>query len=343
MTTVNSVLIVDDEPTMRNIMARWVASLGMEPDTAGSAEEALATLRNQQYDIAVIDVMMPGHDGLWLADRLQRDHPHTAVVIATAQPNIIDPDSQKGPLNERPIADFLLKPFRRDRFAIAVDRGRQWRKQTLEERQWNARLAFELRERTSEVCAKLQTGAAGRSELDLLDTLMLERVPDAVAHSNRVARYAKSIAREMGVEETIGGLLEIAAKMHDVGKVAMPDALLTKPSPLSAAETAIMRRHVDAGVEILTATVELVDAAPIVHASHEWFGGTGYPRQLAGTENPLASRIISVADAYDAMTQDRCYRTYLDSADAIGEMLRCCPQQFDPAVVHSFLSVLGKH
>src|SRR5262245_49872042 len=117
MTTVNSVLIVDDEPAVRNIMARWVTALGLESETAGSAEEALATLRNQQYDAAVIDVLMPGHDGLWLADRLQRDHPHMAVVIATAQPNILDRDSRHRALTERPIADFLLKPFKRERFA----------------------------------------------------------------------------------------------------------------------------------------------------------------------------------------------------------------------------------
>src|SRR5437899_4262154 len=79
-----SVLIVDDEPAVRDIMARWVKSLGLRPKTAANADEALATLRTQHYDLAVIDVMMPGHDGLWLASELQRDHPNTAVVIATA-------------------------------------------------------------------------------------------------------------------------------------------------------------------------------------------------------------------------------------------------------------------
>ena len=83
MTPLNSVLIVDDEPAVRDIMARWVSSLGLHPRTAASADEAIATLKTQHYDLAVIDVMMPGHDGLWLANELRRDHPHTAVVIAT--------------------------------------------------------------------------------------------------------------------------------------------------------------------------------------------------------------------------------------------------------------------
>ena len=347
MTRLNSVLIVDDEPAVRNIMARWVAALGLEPETASSAEEALATLRGQQYDMAVIDLKMPGRDGRWLVDRLHRDHPNTAVVIATGETSAVDAEPRSGPAADPAIADFLIKPFQRDRFVVAVARGRQWRKQTLEERQWHARLAFELRERTNDICARLQASVSSTvscsRELDWLTRLMLDRVPDAVEHSRRVARFAKSIARELGFDQAAANVLEVAAKMHDVGKAAMPEALLTKPSPLTPGETAIMRRHVEAGVEILAATREMSQAAPIVQASHEWFGGGGYPRQLNGTAIPLASRIISVADAYDAMTQDRAYRNHLDSADAVGEMLRCCPAQFDPDVVGAFLSVLGTH
>src|SRR5262244_202358 len=106
MTHMSSVLIVDDEPAVRDLMARWVAALGMRPDTASNAEEALATMRATHYDLAVIDVMMPGHDGLWLATQLQRDHPHTAVVIATAFTDLLDGDERKAP-----IADLLIKPF----------------------------------------------------------------------------------------------------------------------------------------------------------------------------------------------------------------------------------------
>src|SRR6266851_3322953 len=84
MTPITSVLIVDDEPAVRDLMARWVSSLGLRAQTAANADEALASLRRQQCDLAVIDVMMPGHDGLWLAGEMQREHPHTAVIVATA-------------------------------------------------------------------------------------------------------------------------------------------------------------------------------------------------------------------------------------------------------------------
>jgi HD-GYP domain-containing protein (c-di-GMP phosphodiesterase class II) len=119
--------------------------------------------------------------------------------------------------------------------------------------------------------------------------------------------------------------------------------VLTKPSPLTAVEVAIMRAHVDSGAEVLEATHTLQEIAPLVRASHEWFGGTGYPKRLAGAAIPIESRIISVADAYDAMTQDRQYRSRLSAAESVTELLRSVPRQFDPDVVVAFLNVLGRH
>ena len=106
MTPLTTVLIVDDEPAVRDLMARWVTALGLRPETAADADQALASLRLRHYDLAVIDVMMPGHNGLWLATEVQRDHPNTAVVIATAYTELLEADRQ-----QRPIADFLIKPF----------------------------------------------------------------------------------------------------------------------------------------------------------------------------------------------------------------------------------------
>jgi len=339
MTPLTTVLIVDDEPAVRDLMSRWVTSLGLRPQTAANADEALATLRLQHYDLAVIDVMMPGHDGLWLANEVQRDHPHTAVVIATAYTELLDDDTQ-----QRPIADFLIKPFQRERFALAVDRGRQWRKQALEEVHWHAVLSIELRDRAAQISSHLrEQDAAGVSEADTLTEIALARMPDTAAHAERVARFAQSVARELDVDQRLEPRLEIAARFHDIGKAAMPDALLMKPGPLTPGEMAIMRQHVDIGADILEATTTLADAAAAVRASHEWFAGGGYPRKTIGTDIPIEARIIGVVDAYDAMTQDRAYRIRFDGSDAIAELLRCSPTQFDPEILSAFLLVLGRH
>jgi putative two-component system response regulator len=308
----------------------------MRPQTAATAEEAVATLQSDHYDLAVIDVMMPGHDGRWLAAQLQRDHPHTAVVLATGYTARFEEGGAS------PVADFLLKPFRRDRFALAVDRGRQWRKHAIEELEWHARLSVELQERTEQICALVgQPAVTEGRDADTLLALARRRLPDTIDHAERVARHAVSVGRSLALDAAACRAVEIAARFHDIGKAAMPDALLSKPSPLTPGEMAIMRRHVEVGADILAATGTLGDAAPIVRASHEWFGGAGYPRKLAGDAIPLGSRIIAVADAYDAMVQDRVYRTHLEPADAAAELLRCTPAQFDPEMVTAFLTIVG--
>jgi putative two-component system response regulator len=339
MTPLTSVLIVDDEPAVRDLMSRWVSALGLRAHAAATADEALATLRTRQYDVAVIDVMMPGRDGLWLASEVHREHPHMAIVIATAHGELVQADA-----GQRPIADLLVKPFQRERFCLAVDRGRQWRERTLEDVHRNALVSIELRDRAALVSALLRDRSErGDDESDVLTELAGQRMPDVAAHGERVARFARSLARELGVASELMPALEIAARLHDIGKIAMPDALIAKPSPLTPGELAIMQRHVDVGADLLERTRTLGSVAAAVRASHEWFGGGGYPRRIAGDEIPLVSRIIAVADAYDAMTQDRSYRIFGDSGDAVAELLRCTPDQFDPQVVAAFLAVLGRH
>jgi putative two-component system response regulator len=338
MDSLTSVLIVDDEPAVRDLMARWVTSLGLQPSTASNADEAIATLRARHHDLAVIDVMMPGKNGLWLAGEVRRDHPNTAVVIATAYTELLESAPPQAP-----IADLLIKPFKRDRFVLAVDRGREWCRQAGSELEWHAKLSDELRARVAAIREEVKAERKlGFGEADTLLAMASERAPDLVAHSERVTRLSVAVAGELGIPDTDWPAIERAARFHDIGKIAMPESLLTKPSPLTPGEVAIMRRHINAGAEILDATETLRDLEPVVHALHEWFGGGGYPEKLAGAAIPRASRVISVVDAYDTMTHDRAYRARFDSAEAVSELLRCSPTQFDPDVVVAFLTVLGR-
>lgn len=336
MTPLTSVLIVDDEPAIRDLLKRWMRSLGLDVRAASSAEEAIAALEMTPFDLAIIDVTVR-NNGLWLAGELLRTHPETAVVLATGNVRAVEREAP-------PVADLLIKPFQRERLMLALDRGREWRRQALEEIEWHQHLAQDVEQAVIDVRFTVERGLElGQSEADVLSRLGRSRMPDVMEHSERVARYALSIAQELEIPAAHMVVLEQAARFHDIGKLAMPEPVLSKPSPLTRGEAAIMRGHVDAGAEILEATRTLKSAAPAVHASHEWYGGTGYPRQLAGHAIPLESRIIAVADAYDAMTHDRCYRTLLDSSEAAAELLRCIPNQFDPDIVGAFLNVLSRH
>ena len=131
-----------------------------------------------------------------------------------------------------------------------------------------------------------------------------------------------------------------AAELHDVGKVAIPDSILQKPGPLAPDEQQLMRRHTLIGENILSAASALAGVGRLVRSSHERFDGTGYPDRLQHEEIPLASRIIFVCDAYDAMTTDRPYRKAMSEEHAVAELRRCASTQFDPAVVDAFVAEL---
>lgn len=311
-------------------------SLGLEVRTVPSAQEAMVTLDATPVDLAIIDVTVPGN-GLWLAAELLRSHPEVAVVLATGNARAVERETP-------PVADLLIKPFPRERLMLALDRGREWRRQALEEIEWHQHLAQSVEQAVVEVRFTVeQEWQLGQNEADVLSRLGRSRIPDVMEHSERVSRYALSIAHELGIPAAHMEVLEHAARFHDIGKLTMPQPVLSKPSPLTRGEAAIMRGHVEAGAEILEATRMLKNAAPAVYASHEWYGGAGYPRRLAGHAIPLESRIIAVADAYDAMTHDRCYRTLLNTSEAAAELLRCTPNQFDPDIVGAFLSILRRH
>ena len=204
-------------------------------------------------------------------------------------------------------------------------------------------LAAELRQRTDDLLSRLRWRDPAVAEISFLEDLATERVPDVMLHGERVARYAQAVAREWALDGETARLLRTAARFHDIGKLAMPGTLLTKPSPLTPGEWTVLRRHVDVGAEILASTKTLAELAPIVIASHEWFNGGGYPHGIAGAIIPLTSRIIAVVDAYDSATLHRHGRARIDAAEAMTDLRRGSGSQFDPDILDTFLGIIGRH
>ncbi|MEA2126215.1 MAG: hypothetical protein QOI80_2997 [Solirubrobacteraceae bacterium] len=181
---------------------------------------------------------------------------------------------------------------------------------------------------------------ASRQSSDVLMRAMAERHPDLGEHVDGVAELVGQVGQRMGIggEELVQ--LRHAAVLHDIGKVAIPDAIIYKPGPLDDAEWAFIRRHTVIGERILAAAPSLSGAAKLVRASHESWDGSGYPDQLAGADIPLGARIIAVCDAFDAMISARSYATAKTTPEALAELRRCAGQQFDPAIVDVFLAVM---
>ena len=182
--------------------------------------------------------------------------------------------------------------------------------------------------------------SAGRQSRDVLLSTLSERQPDLHHHVHDVAEMAIAVGREL--EMTPEELDEVgrAAELHDVGKVAIPDAILNKPTALNANEWSFMRRHTIIGERILLSAPALRPVAWIVRSSHERWDGGGYPDGLAGDEIPLGSRVVSVCDAFDAMTTDRPYRPAVSEQTALSELASCAGSQFDPNVVAAFARAL---
>jgi two-component system, cell cycle response regulator len=184
--------------------------------------------------------------------------------------------------------------------------------------------------------------SAGSQSHDVLMRALAERDPDLRIHLASVAELAVAVARKLGLSATEVEEVRHAADLHDVGKVAIPDAILDKPGPLDADEWAFMRRHTIIGERIVAAAPALSPVATLVRASHERYDGQGYPDGLAGEDIPLGARIVSVCDSFDAMVADRPYRAPMTDAAALAELERCAGTQFDPRVVTAFRDALAE-
>ena len=202
----------------------------------------------------------------------------------------------------------------------------------------------ELEKKTTELTKALEhLTQACDDTIEALGSALALKDEDTEGHCQRVSAYTISIAKNVPVSLDYLAVLARAAFLHDIGKMAIPDKILRKPGPLDDSEKQIMRTHCEIGYNTLSRVPLLLEAADIVLAHHEFFDGTGYPRGLRGEQIPLGSRIISIANALDAMLSDWPYRNALPMSRACEEIRRCAGTQFDPKIVEVFLSIPENH
>jgi putative nucleotidyltransferase with HDIG domain len=334
---IHTVLVVDDDPQVRGMLTSAISSFGYDVEPADCAEAAVEAMQDRPRDVAVCDVNMPGHDGVWLASQIRQHHPHTAVIMATGGRDI--GHTIVSLRNE--VVDYLFKPFDNPRLREALQLGIDWHRSMIAADEFQESLEHRLRSRRKEVAAAL----AGVQETveDALEGLlaMLElHTQDTRDHAWRVARMAGAIADEIGIDPGDIGDVQRGALLHDIGKIDMPHSILYKPAPLNDQEWSVMRTHPRVGYDMLKKVPSLEGAAEIVLSSHEAFNGSGYPRGLRGENIPLGARILSIADSYDSMTRPHTQRPPMPPAHAMAEIERCSGTQFDPQVVEALADVL---
>jgi putative nucleotidyltransferase with HDIG domain len=331
------ILIVDDEDSIREVVSSMLSSSGFACTQAQSGREALALLQSgEEFELMLSDMMMPVMDGEALLAATKERFPDIPVVMVTAMHDI------SIALNaiRNGAYDYLLKPFDREQLLATVRRALENRRLKLENRKYQTELESLVTARTEQVRQALASLERSYDiTLEALGNALDLKDAETEGHSKRVTAFTIAIARAMGISGDQIRIIARGAFLHDIGKMAIPDAILRKPGALDPEEVAIMREHAYRGYQILRRIPFLTEASEIVYAHQEKFDGTGYPRGLKGEQIPLGARIFSVADTLDAMTSNRPYRAAQPLSAARTEIDKWAGRQFDPQVVKVFLEM----
>ncbi|MBR0557140.1 response regulator [Ciceribacter sp. L1K23] len=325
------ILLVDDNNTNLKLITKLVAKLeGCEALPFSSPDAVLSALPDLDFDVAILDFQMPVYNGVELYTEIARFEKYAAVpvIFITAD---TDMTTRMEALNAGAI-DFLTKPVNPVEFHARVHNIvslADARRKLADQAEWLRRevdkAVVQLREREQEIIHRL-TLAAGYKD------------PETARHTKRVAAYSEAIARELGLSEEQCRDILLAAPMHDIGQVAIPDTVLLKQGRLTEAEYRQMQAHTQAGSDILARTHSslLQLASEIAASHHERWDGQGYPNRLAGEAIPLVGRIVCIADNFDALTTERPYKSAWTYERTVEHILGRAGTQFDPACVAAF-------
>ncbi|HEX9475931.1 MAG TPA: HD domain-containing phosphohydrolase [Candidatus Dormibacteraeota bacterium] len=304
-----TVLVVDDSAANRELIEACLADVECRVRLAGDGPSALAAIESAAPDLVLLDVQMPGMDGYAVCKRIKAN-PRlrlVPVVMITA----LDRSEDRVQALEAGADDFMSKPVERLELVARV------------------RSALRLKTVYDRLDSAEQVIYSLAAAVEAKDSYT-ER------HTNRVAESARYLGSRMGLPEEDLDALYRGGIIHDIGKIGVPDAVLLKPGPLDANELVLMRAHPEIGENIVRPLRSGSDLLPIVRHHHEAFDGRGYPDGLRGTAIPLLARIVAVCDAFDALTNDRPYRSRLSEREAIAILTGGAGRQWDPQLVSLF-------
>jgi response regulator RpfG family c-di-GMP phosphodiesterase len=334
------ILVVDDDPNLRALLRTSFEVAEIEVDEADSARSAAAKIASRHPDVVVLDVAMPGVDGITFCRGLKADPITRGIPVVLLTGDSISESSGR----DAGADGFLRKPFSPLALLTIVERlgaGAYERSREAAPRSEDKQLLLyaqdfrRLLELERGQRALLQD--AYRETVVALARALETKDGGTGAHSERVRRYATELAK--AVEPTLleEPSLEYGFILHDVGKIAIPDTVLAKPEPLTESERRLIETHPILGEQMVgQAALLRGNGARVVRSHHERWDGHGYPDNLRGEDIPLGARVFSVADALDAMTSDRPYRRAGSWDDAVSEIVQRAGTQFDPEVVACF-------
>ena len=322
-----TILFVDDDPSLIRVGRLSLERAGYRFLGALNGREGLARARQSAPDLILLDYMMPDLSGKEVFREIRRSEDqrlrNTPVIMLTARTNNHDEQHE---LLELGLAAYLRKPFGYRELLNIIE---------------NVLVLSQIRERNRVL--ELAVRQSFISTVRTLITLLFAKDAYTGKHSKNTARLAERLALHCGLSEEEAMNIKLGALLHDIGKIGVPEHILCKPSYLTDEEMSVMRRHVDHGEQALAGVPHMETVRAMVMYHHEWWNGCGYPNGMRGEEIPLGARIISVVDAYDAMTSDRPYRDRLPHAVAVERLRAAAGTQFDPILVGKLFEYLAEH
>jgi len=350
----HTVLFVDDEVNILRALQRLLRSEPMNLLTASTPEQALSLIAQEDVNVIVTDQRMPEMSGVDLLSTVRDRQPEIVRMMMTGytEMRIAVEAINRGeifrlitkPWNDEDLKTTLRQAFDQYDLKGEIKRLNQvTREQNFKFQDMNRNLEEKVRERTQQIAEKndelrtgyVQTVRALAEAIDAKDAYTR-------GHSERVGVYASRIARELGLRPDEIERVYISGILHDIGKIGIPDAIITKPARLTPEEYEEIKKHPEIGARILEPVQFLAGVVPCVRHHHEWFDGSsrGYPHQLRGDQIPAPSRIILVADTLEAMTSNRPYRDGLPLDVVVRELHKYSGSQFDPTVVDALMKLL---
>ncbi len=331
------VLVVDDEETIRLALSRFLRLRGYEVEVAGSGAAALAALAHRKFALMVCDLRMPGMSGIEML-------PHALAIDADLGVLMLTADNDAGSATLALAAgamDYLTKPVELPNLQKAVDQALQRRARGMERRAVDRLIREEVALRTVEL--EREKGALREMTVSVAETLIIAMEAKDVylrGHSHRVAELAAAVAAELRLEPDLVDHVHLAGRLHDVGKIGIREEVLNKPGPLTTEEFEHVKTHVRIGVEILAPLQHLGVSLRFIHDHHEHWNGSGYPRQLAGEDISVGGRILTAADAFDALTSKRAYREPMSSSETLHYLRTQTGRLIQPAVYTALVTVV---
>jgi putative two-component system response regulator len=327
-----TLLVVDDEAPVRNLLATWLSAHGYRCVRADSVAAARRCLESEPIDLVTADINMPGGSGIDLLRHVLATQPDLPVLMLTGNR---DTESAISALNAGAFG-YLLKPTRQEELLAQVNHGLELRRLRIERRRYTEGLEERVREQTLEI------RRAHEETIHRLVRAAACRDLETGAHVVRTGAFSEILARALGWPEPEVERIRMAAPMHDIGKIGVPDAILRKPASLTPEEFEVMKQHTSIGAKLLAGSNSaiLVMAREIAMCHHERWDGSGYPAGLAGDAIPETARILAIVDVYDALTSDRPYRRAMPEEQVLKMMLAEQGRHFDPVMLTTFFSVL---